>query len=359
MNEITPPRALAAKYYLDQGVFEKVREDVYYKTWQLACHQSRIAEPGAYFAFSIMDEDLFVARQKDGSVRCFYNVCQHRGHTLVEGEGKSSVLVCPYHAWTYELDGSLRAAPGTKKMESFDKSAICLTEIKVEVFCGFVFVNLDPDALSMTETFPGVEEAIRALCPDVEERIFAHQHSAPEYCNWMVAVENYNECYHCKVVHPTFAEGVIDPGSYNIRPDFEDAKVLHHSAAASSGEGAWYDTSGSDYGSFYLWPSFSLQIYPGGMVNTYHWRPEGVADTTVYRGWYSKDGSVNDELQKVIDLDKDTTFAEDLLLVKAVQKGLNSRGYRPGPLVLSPSEGIDSEHSIAALHGWLKEAVDG
>jgi len=79
----------------------------------------------------------------------------------------------------------------------------------------------------------------------------------------------------------------------------------------------------------------------------------------VFRGWYSADGTVDDSLRKVIDLDRDTTFAEDLELVKRVQRGLGSLGYRPGPLVINPDEGIDSEHSIAKLHQWLREAVDG
>ncbi|MEM6679730.1 MAG: SRPBCC family protein, partial [Pseudomonadota bacterium] len=100
-----------------------------------------------------------------------------------------------------------------------------------------------------------------------------------------------------------------------------------------------------------------LQIYPGSLVNTYYWRPEGPADTTVHRGWFSRDGVVDDQMQAVIDLDRDTTFAEDLALVKGVQRGLGSRGYRPGPLVIAPCGGIDSEHSIAALHRWVTDAL--
>lgn len=360
MNDATaaaPPRALEARYYTDPQLHARARESIFHRSWQFACHQSAIPEPGDYAAFSVADEDLFVVRQKDGSIGCFHNVCQHRGHQLVEGTGRSRVIVCPYHAWAYELDGRLRGAPGTHGLAGFDKSAVCLTPVRLETFCGFVFVNLEEDAAPMADCFAGVEAAIRALCPDIDDRIFAHQHDAREYCNWLVAVENYNECYHCKVVHPTFASGVIDPRSYNIRAAFDGVKCLVHTAAAQSGDAAWYDTSGSDYGSFFLWPAFSLQVYPSGLVNTYHWRPLAVDDTSVHRGWYSRDGVVDDTLQKVIDLDRDTTFAEDLELVKRVQRGLRSRGYRPGPLVVNPAEGIDSEHSIAKLHDWMREAL--
>ncbi len=355
---VTHAQALPGRYYTDPEIFARIRDRVFFRTWQFACHESRIPETGDYYAFSILDQDLFIVRQKDGSLRCFYNVCQHRAHPLVQGSGRVRVLVCPYHAWSYGLDGHLRGARGTKDQPGFDRSGICLSEVRLERFCGFLFVNLDPEARPMAEVFRGVEDALKALCPDIEDRVFAQEHEAPEFCNWLVAVENYNECYHCRIVHPTFSSGVIDPQSYHIRPFSEAAQCLHHTAKAQSGELAWYDTSGSDYGSFFLWPTFSLQIYPSGLVNTYHWRPQEVCGTQVHRGWYSKDGVVDDALQKVIDLDRETTFAEDLKLVKSVQRGLGSRGYRAGRLVVNPAGGIDSEHSIATLQDWLREAID-
>lgn len=350
--------ALPARYYTAPDVFGRVKENLFFRSWQFACHSSRIPEPGDYLAFSILDQDLFVIRGRDGEIRCFYNVCQHRAHMLVEGIGRTRMVVCPYHAWSYGLDGALRNATRTKNLPGFDPSNICLTQVKHEIFCGFVFVNLDPEAPPIAEAFPGVEKAIRDHCPDIEERVFAHEHDCREYCNWLVAIENYNECYHCKVVHPTFASGVIDAKSYNVLP-FGETKCLHHTARANTGTGAWYDTSGSHYESFFLWPAFGLQIYPSGLVNTYHWRPLSVDDTRVHRGWYSRDGAVDDDLQKVIDLDRDTTFAEDLALVRSVQRGLGSKGYRAGRLVVNPDCGIDSEHSIAVLHDWMREAIDG
>ena len=350
------PRALEPRFYTDPVTHADLRARVLLRAWHYVCHATNIPEAGDYHAFSLMGEDLFVVRGRDGTIRCFYNVCQHRGHPLVSDTGRTRVLVCPYHAWAYELDGRLRAAPGTRDIPGFDRSAVCLTEVRTDTWLGFVFVNLDEQAPPMAETYPGVAEAARALCPDIDARVFAHEHAAPEYCNWLVAVENYNECYHCGHVHKAFSDGVIDPGSYDIQP-MGPGRVLRHTARPAAGEGKWYEMSGSDYGSFYLFPLFSLQIYPGGVVNTYYWRPEGVTDTTVHRGWFSADGVVDDQLQAVIDLDRDTTFAEDLQLVKAVQKGLGSRGYRPGPLVVSPAAGIDSEHSIAALHGWIRDAL--
>lgn len=351
-----PIETLPARYYVDPAMYDRAVERIFRRSWQYVCHTTFLPEPGDYYAFDLAGEELFLTRGHDGLLRCFYNVCQHRAHTMVEGTGRTRVLVCPYHAWSHELDGRLRAAPGSKQTPGFDRSKICLTEVRLEVFLGFVFANLDPEARPMAACYPGVIDAVLAHCPNIEKMTFAYEHEAREFCNWLVAVENYSECYHCGHVHKAFAEGVVDSASYDIQP-FGAGHVLRHTAGAAAGETRWYDASGPAYASFYLFPAFSVQMYPGGIVNTYYWRPTAHDDTIVHRGWFSHDGIVDDQLQAVIDRDRETTFAEDLALVKRVQRGLNSRGYLPGPLVVSPACGINSEHSLATLHSWVREAL--
>ena len=359
MNQMSAPEpvsGLPAKYFIDPEIFDRVRHHIYYKSWQFACHSSQVSRSGDYFSFSLFDQDIFIVRGRDEKLRGFYNVCQHRGHKLVEGSGNRSRVTCPYHAWTYDLQGQLVGAPNSGAVPGFNASNICVPQVRLEEFLGFVFVNLDDDCLDMDGSYPGVREGILDLCPEIEMRAFAHEHTADEGCNWLTAVENYNECYHCKLAHAEFAKGVIDPGSYNIAP-FGRGRVLRHTSLATRSEYAWYDVSGSDYGSFFLWPATAIQVYPGGLVNTYHWRPLAVDDVRVHRGWYSDDGEVDETLRKVIDLDRETTFSEDLALVKNVQRGLKSMGYRPGPLVVDPDGGIDNELSVSILHKWLREAV--
>lgn len=358
LNTSTQPiKGLPAKYFNDPEIFSRIRENIFFRTWQYACHQSQLQNTGDYFSFSLFNQDILVLRDRDGVLRAMYNVCQHRGHKLVEGAGNKNLIVCPYHAWSYDLKGKLRAAPNSTAVAGFDSEDICIPQIRLEVFLGFVFINLDTDCASMEQCYPGVKEAILTLCPDVGEQKHAYEHYVNEGCNWLIAIENYNECYHCKVAHPDFAKGVIDPASYAVLP-FGEGKVLNHSSMPSQSEEAWYDVSGSDYGSFYLWPATSIQIYPGGVVNSYYWRPLEIDDVRVHRGWFSADGNVDDVLQKVIDLDRNTTFAEDLVLVKNVQRGVQSRGYRPGPLVVDPKGGIDNELSVATLHQWIRDAVN-
>lgn len=353
-----PIRGLPAVYFNDPSIFQKTKEEVFFRTWQYACHASQLRAPGDFLTLTLFDQDIVVLRDSGGGLRAFYNVCQHRGHRLLEGSGNRRLLVCPYHSWSYDLEGRLRVAPGSDVVDGFDRGAICIPSIRLEEFLGFVFVNLDDEAPSMDRCYPGVREAILALCPDIREHRLADEHDIAEGCNWLVAVENYNECYHCRVAHPDFATGVIDPESYAVLP-FGAGKVLMHSSRPAPADGAWYDVSGSDYGSFYLWPATSIQVYPGCVVNTYCWRPLAVDDTQVYRGWFSRDGQVDELLRHVIELDRNTTFAEDLVLVRNVQRGIRSRGYRPGPLIINPDGGIDNELSISCLHQWLREAVDG
>ena len=353
-------RALPSRYYIDADVFVRARERIFFTNWQYACHESQVEASGSYYAFSLFEQDILLVRGGDGILRGFYNVCQHRGHTLVEnGSGQVKLLVCPYHNWTYELNGGLRAAPGASKSKTFAREEICLTQVRVESFLGFVFVSLNDSAASMDALYPNVADAITKLCPDIKAQRFALDHHAIEECNWLVAVANYNECYHCKNAHRAFSKGVVDPTSYDIQ-QFSSGRVLHHGARAAKQEEAWYESSAGEneraYGSFYFYPGFSLQIYPGGLANTYHWRPLDVETTRVYRSWFSLDGNVAVRLQEVIDLDRETTFAEDLALVKSTQRGLHSRGYRPSALVISPEgSGIDSEHSIARLHEWVEK----
>ena len=114
-----------------------------------------------------------------------------------------------------------------------------------------------------------------------------------------------------------------------------------------------------DYSSWFLWPMFSFQVYPGNVLNTYNWTPMAVDRTRVQRGWYTIDGEESDVIRGLAQQDRETTVEEDIHLVESVQRGLNSRGYKPGPLVLDPNHGVHSEHSVRVLQQWMREAVRG
>jgi len=356
----TPTLSLAAKYYTDPEVFKIETNGLLARTWQFAGHASQLKETGDYFTFDMAGESLFCIKGRDGEIRTFYNVCQHRAHQLVSGQGQTRVVVCPYHAWTYELTGELRAGPNIKAVEGFDKSSICLTSVRTEIFLGFIFVNLDNDAKPMDDWFPNVRTELESYIPHWDTLAPLEWVEIPENCNWKVSVENYSECYHCTLNHPTFSTGVVRPETYDIQPQ---GYCLRHTTECNSMDEMTYDIdSGFDkndqYSSWFLWPMFSFQVYPGNLLNTYHWRAVDAHHVVVWRGWYSVGGEENDIVRQMAIQDRETTVAEDIGLVESVQRGLKSRGYVPGPLVVDPKCGVNSEHSILTLQRWMKEAVD-
>ena len=169
-------------------------------------------------------------RGGDGEIRAFYNVCQHRAHELVQGAGNLRGIVCPYHAWSYEIDGRLKRARNSDKVEGFDKSAICLSQVRVGESSAASLRQSRRRGPPMAERFPGAEAGLRDYVP---RRSTASRRSSgspvEERCNWKVTVENYSECYHCGIAHPSFTKGVIDPKSYDVRPQ---GQCLRHTTTA-------------------------------------------------------------------------------------------------------------------------------
>ena len=356
-----PVYALDPSYYSDPKIFETEFKQLFTSTWQFAGHASQLVQTGDYFAFELFGEGFFCVKGEDGQIRTFYNVCQHRAHPLVNGCGSASKLTCPYHAWTYDLKGRLEFGPNLKSVEALDCSKIRLTEVKTEVFLNFIFINMNLESNSMDQWFPGVRDEIEQFLSDWSSLAPVEWIEINENCNWKVSVENYSECYHCALNHPSFATGVIKPNAYDIRPQ---GYCLRHTTEARTGKSMSYSVNKSiphanEYSSWYLWPMFSFQVYPGQVLNTYHWRPVDSEKVVVWRGWYTKDGEKNETIHQLAIQDRKTTVAEDIRLVESVHRGLKSRGYSPGPLVIDPKFGVNSEHSIATLHSWMREFFKG
>jgi len=353
-----PVHSLEARFYTAPDVYQQELNGLFAKTWQYAAHESELKNVGDFVTFNIADESLFCVRTRDNTLKAFYNVCQHRAHQLLSGSGNTTLVVCPYHAWTYELSGQLRSGPNLSAVPGVDKTQICLTEVKLENFHGFLFVNLDSNARSMDEWFPNVRQELLAFVPNIKELAPLEWVEVPELCNWKVSVENYSECYHCQLNHPTFANGVVKPSTYDIQPQ---GHCLRHTTECQNLNQMSYpidleaNAQAGHYSSWFLWPLFSFQVYPGNRLNTYHWRPVNHEEVVLWRGWFSIDGAEDPVVRQLAIQDRETTVAEDINLVESVQRGLNSRGYVPGPLVVDPAGGVRSEHSIRVLQQWMRE----
>lgn len=333
----TYPLGLAARHYTDPDVFAAEMERVFARSWVMVGHVSQVADPGAVITAAVGDESVLIAND-GGVLRAMYNVCQHRGHQLVTAKSvQVDRITCPYHAWTYGLDGRLLHARGESVGE------LCVPGVRLDFQAGFMFVNLDPEAAPLAEVAPGVEDELLALAPDAARRVLAARNTHEMRANWKLVVENYNECYHCPNVHKWFTAGVISPGSYQISMSGD---VIRHTAEAPRpGRAA------GGYGSFYTWPASSIQCYPGQVINTFRWVPRAVDRTLLIREWWFGGTDLTDEQSTLISEEWENTAREDFVIVESVQRGVSSRGYRPGPLIMNPDGTCDvhSENSVRHL----------
>jgi Rieske 2Fe-2S family protein len=191
--------SLPQAFYLDDDVFEADLEAVFGREWLFACNACEIRNAGDYLTLEVGRNSVIVLRDRDGDVRAFHNTCRHRGSRICTKEkGRASVLVCPYHQWTYGLDGALRNA--RQMPEDFDRSGYGLKPARVEVICGMVYVSLDPDPPSLTRFRDAVTPFIAPHQP--ERTKVAFESTIVEDANWKLVIENNRECYHCAAGHP-------------------------------------------------------------------------------------------------------------------------------------------------------------
>lgn len=335
------PWALPGRAYTDPAVLDRELDTVFPRTWQLVGHIGQIPNDGDYLTATVGDQGVVVLRHA-GHVRAMFNVCQHRGHELLTADaGHVNRITCPYHAWTYDRTGQLLRARGA------DVGPLCVPPVRVEAIGGFLFVNLDPAAPSLDDYVPGVAAELAALEPDAQHRVLSWTNTAVVEANWKLAIENYNECYHCPNVHTTFTTGVVARDSYRIS---SSGNCVRHTARATARTAYRRHTDDDVYGSFFVWPVSSIQCYPGRVLNTYRWVPLAVDRTLLIRQWWFEQAAITPEQQEIIDLDWDSTVAEDLQLLASVQRGMRSRGYRPGPLVLDPTGVADTNSEDPVLH---------
>src|ERR1700689_3960789 len=154
--------ALPARFFYDGAVYEQEKTRIFFKSWHLVAHVNELRERGSFATRDVFEQSILVVAGRDGEIRAFHNVCQHRGNRLVEARrGKVPMLTCGYHAWTYSLDGCLRGAPNVQGIQGFRKSEHGLKPVRVEVFASFVFINLDREAKPIAVMAPEADAEIR------------------------------------------------------------------------------------------------------------------------------------------------------------------------------------------------------
>ncbi len=353
---------LPARYYTDAAVIEREKEAIFYRNWAFIGHQSQFTEPGDYVCDVVIDQPILVIRGKDGELRGFYNVCQHRAHLLLkEGAGNRKVITCPYHAWSYHADGRLRSARNCETVPGFDKAEFSLVPIRVETFAGFVFVNLDDDAPSLASQAPELAEDLARYVPRLDELVVTDvSEFAGPRADWKVVVDNYLECYHCAPAHEAFAD-MIDIDAYRV-----DTWRIHSRqlGPVTKPENAAYDFDAGDpiqHSAFwYLWPTTTFNLLPGKLALTLvTFLPGETPGTTGGKvvtlglpGDDQKTSARSDYLVNVL-------MPEDQALCESVQRGLHSRGYQQGKFIVDKDYSGIGEHAVHHFHRLVQQALDG
>ena len=380
--------ALLREFYNDPAIFERDIERIHLRHWLCVGHVSRIPNPGDWFVFDVADESIIVVRGRDGELRALVNVCRHRGsHVCYEKQGNSRLFVCPYHAWTYDLDGRLRAA--RHMGPDFDPSQHSLAQIHVRVLEGLIFVCFATDPPRLDD----VERTLRAtlgLHGWADAKV-AHRAAYTTDANWKLVTENYQECYHCRPAHPEFARfhATEEPEERvaELRAEARERwKAMgieiptvsfwpRGSAPDQEGVACFHDAThpgaltGSEDGQPVAPLMGSLEAYEGGFTYVevgpasfflaysdygvmYLFVPREVQKTDMEVVWL-----VRGDAREGVDYDRakltwmwDVTSVADKRIIDHNQLGVNSRYYRPGPY--APMESTSRD-----LAAWYLEQI--
>jgi phenylpropionate dioxygenase-like ring-hydroxylating dioxygenase large terminal subunit len=336
MNETLP-----WAWYSDPELLAAERRRIFARSWQYIGHTGEVGRPGDHTASAAGHVPVALVRDEDGTVRAFLNVCRHRGHEVVSGRGNRRSLQCPYHAWTYGLDGSLLKAPRSEQEPGFDAEGLSLVPLRLETWGPLVFVNPDPDAPPLAKTLEGVPTALAEGGIDVRSLVFRRRLDYALDANWKVVIENYLECYHCPVAHPGFSKEVdVDPDSYVLA---EGTRTSSQYARSKDGDGR---------GQFhFVWPNIRVNVFPGPPnLSIGPALPLGPERTAGFFDYFFAAGTGDAEVEELIAFDGQVS-REDRALVESVQRGVASGLLAEGRLL------PESERLVAHFQRLVHESL--
>ena len=337
---------IAARLYHDRDFYEDEQREIFHRSWMFVGHVSDLLNPGDYVTAEFAGQRIYVIRSDNGELKAFFNVCQHRGHSLLSGKGTAkSLIVCPYHAWSYDRNGALIAANNCDHVAGFEKHEFDLPTVAVDTFAGFVFVNLDPNARPMAEVFSGAEEALAKFRVDTESFVADDTVLFDIKGNWKNVGDNLLECYHCAPAHKAFVD-LVDMKTYEV----ETHKYWSIQYGTCRPQNAAYDfQEGSDerFCTLYLWPGLAFAIFPGiDGVSTFSFVPTAPELTHQAFTYFGPSAEKSETEKAAFAYFRDVLGPEDVDLVENVQRGLHSLGYHQGRIMVDAARSELSEHAL-------------
>jgi choline monooxygenase len=315
---------LPASWYADPGVLAREQERVFKHTWQYIGRLQEVDGPGSYFAGRAGDVPIVVVRDREGTLRGFVNVCRHRGAEVVQGSGRRATLQCHYHAWTYELDGSLRSAPRSEREPGFDGADFSLLPIQVDTWGPFVFANPDPEASPLADTLRDLPELVKAAGVEVDALRFHHRGESTLDANWKIVCENFLECYHCAVAHPSFSALIdVSPDAYGL--EVSDTFSTQYGPIRERWTSHYNPEGEVERGQFhFLWPNVVINIVPGrANLSIGSILPAGPERTVRFLDYFFVADASEAWIHDLLEFDNQVGV-EDRVLVESVQRGLRS-----------------------------------
>jgi choline monooxygenase len=319
--------SLPARWYTDPSVSERELERIFRKSWNYLGPAAELTSVGDYVTGYAGGVPVVVVRNERG-LAGFVNVCRHRRHEVLKGRGKVTLMQCPYHAWTYDLEGSLRRAPRATSEGGFRPEEFPLLPIRAETLGPLVFVNLDREAPSVQDCYGPVLDLIAAsgvVPADIE---LHGRHEWQSHANWKTMLENYLECYHCAVAHPGFSAAIdVRPDVYTLAQNrwfSSQTGPVRESALAGKSKVPLYDLKGAVAQSQYhfLWPNTTININPGfPNLSVDVWRPDGPNATKGVSEHFFGPG-VDEDFARELTAFNRQVAEEDDRLTDSVQRGL-------------------------------------
>jgi choline monooxygenase len=321
---------LPSKFYLEPAVLAQEKENVFARTWQIVGRSEQVAKPGDYFTAELVGEPLLIARDTEGKLRGFYNVCRHRAGPPATGCGNRKVFRCGYHGWTYSLEGKLVNAPECEGVQDFRPEEFGLRPVRAEEWGGQVFVNLDDSATPLLQWLGQMPQQAQRF--GFERMKLAARRDYLMDCNWKTYIDNFLEGYHLPSVHPSLNRE-LDYSQYTtetyahysrqlspIRGPENEKTVQRRYAQAKGDDVAEY---------FWVFPNWMLNCYPDNVSLNIVLPLEAEKCVAVFE-WYFPEATAATEAPKTTVKFSDEIQLEDGAICEAVQKRLRSRSYERG-----------------------------
>jgi len=338
-------------WYTDSAVHQLEQERIFRRHWQYVGRVDEIAEPASFTTARAGDVPVLLVRDEEGALRAFLNVCRHRGSLVCTGAGSRRTLQCPYHAWTYGLDGRLLNAPRLDREGGVETDGLGLVGLRLETWGPFAFVNPDADAEPLSDYLGDIPRQVEDAGIDVDGLRFLRRSESECEANWKICAENYLECYHCPTAHPVFSEVVdVSPDTYGLE---EHGWRMSQVGPVRPEPCGSFDPSGEvARGQFHL-------VFPNTVVNVMPGRPNlsigplvPLSPERTYRFLdYLVAPDADDEwVADMLEFD-DQVGAEDRALVERVQAGVRSGLVEDGRLL------PESERLVAHFQGLVLSAL--